>query len=336
MRILLTFDDNYAPHAAVTVESILRNTSIKPDFAIMYFEEKLTQATREILLLHFENRVNSIKFYPVGDQIKNYLSQVDIPDYLSHDTFLRLFSANILKDDDVILYLDVDIIVYGDIECLMNSADLNYVINAVAEHYPSPRIKELESKAFKTEKERISLNQEVVLMNRKKLIDMLPDTPYFNGGVMIINLKKWREEQILDRCLQFFSTHKVLPCADQDVLNGIFNGNFGKLPLCWNIHPYIKTLNEYTCRYTKEELKEAVEYPKIIHFTDYKAWNYLYENKFEKELYWKYRAATPWPQRKEQGKNLKNIFFVNLYRPMRKLIKSLLGEKILRKINQIK
>jgi lipopolysaccharide biosynthesis glycosyltransferase len=46
---------------------------------------------------------------------------------------------------------------------------------------------------------------------------------YFNSGVMLIDLKKWRQEGITQKCLDFADQHaKQLLTADQTVLNYVF------------------------------------------------------------------------------------------------------------------
>ena len=336
MKILLTFDDKYAPHAAAVMESVIQNTKAKIDFAVMHFEENLTQPIQDKLKQHFVEKVNSLTFYPVDNQVKNLFSRIQFTEYLSLNTFLRLLSPEILKNDDVILYLDSDLIVLGDVTELMQRADLNYAINAVAEHYPSSRIHELEVKKIKTKREKESLAVEKKQMEKKKTLDMFSESSYFNAGVVILNLKLWREQKLIDQALQYISSHPVLPCGDQDVLNGIFNGNFGMLPLCWNVHPYIKLLNEYTSKYSQDELHKAKTTPKIIHFAGVKPWSYMFSNKKEKNIYWMYRGSTPWSEKIEEGKSLKNRWLKYIYHPMITWAGFFLGDNIKRWMKRIR
>lgn len=334
MKILLTFNDGYAPHAAVVIESVIRNASNKVSFIIMYFENELTSTTQSILKKHFEDRVHSIEFYSVDNSYKQMFDGIQYSQALTMNTFLRLLASEILKEE-IILYLDSDLIVVDDIYDLMKTANLSYSVNAVAEHYPSFKIKELQVKNIKKEREILSFRQEEFQYIRKKYLKMSDNSPYFNAGVMVMNLKLWREQKLFDKILFFLKSYPKLHSGDQDALNGVINGNFYMLPLWWNVHPYVYNLNECTSKFSIDELKHAVEKPSIIHFAGYKAWQYKYEDDKVKNLYWMYRMWTPWPDKYEQGKTIREVIRKKIEIPIKKSIKKVLGFNNMRKIKKV-
>jgi lipopolysaccharide biosynthesis glycosyltransferase len=71
----------------------------------------------------------------------------------------------------------------------------------------------------------------------------LDTTPYFNSGVLVIDLKAWRALDISARCLEFCRAHPTLGMADQDAANHVLAGNFAPLDTRWNAMSYL--LREY-------------------------------------------------------------------------------------------
>lgn len=54
-------------------------------------------------------------------------------------------------------------------------------------------------------------------------------------GVMLMNLKAMREENITARCIEFLRTYGAPPLADQTVLNCVCRGRIGVLPSEWGV-----------------------------------------------------------------------------------------------------
>jgi hypothetical protein len=63
-----------------------------------------------------------------------------------------------------------------------------------------------------------------------------PSTPYCNTGVMVMNLKRWRTEEIARGALEYI--RKFPQCVrypDQDGLNAVLAGAWGLLDPKWNV-----------------------------------------------------------------------------------------------------
>lgn len=322
MNILLTFNEKFAPHAATTISSIIENTKESISFSILHFEGELLKSTISKFTSFYSEKVKSIEFYSVGYEFKDKLVDCNFPNYLSVNAFLRLFSPCILKNDDEILYLDSDIIVLGDILELMKLRNKYFAVNAIAEHYPSDKINILKSKKKRSIDEDKSLEiyeKELVIKNN---LGMSPNSPYFNTGVMILNLNLWRENKILDTIFEYIKMQPNLPCGDQDALNAILDGNFAILPPEWNVFGYTQLLNSYTSSYTEKELLNIKNSPKIIHFVARcKPWSYMYLDTDIKKKYWYYRGLTPWPKKQEEDKSFRNVIYKNIKCIVKQILK---------------
>jgi hypothetical protein len=334
IKILLTFNDLYAPHAAVVMESVIRNAGSKVSFIIMYFDDELSESVRTILRKHFESRLDKLEFCPVDVSYKKKFDGIQYSKALTVNTFLRLLAPDLLPQESRLIYLDCDLLVQDDVYRLVEEADFSYSVNAVPEHYPSDRLVELRAKKAVTESEAISLRQETLQYAKKKYLGMDAGTSYFNAGVMAMNLNLWRQDGLLDKIIVFLKEHPLVHSGDQDALNGVLNGRYGMLPLWWNVHSYVLNLNEYTSNFDSDELKHAKEFPSVIHFAGYKAWQYRYEDEAVKKLYWQYRGYTPWPEKREQGKTLEAIFIKRMKNPLIKRIKSVVGYNNIQKVKK--
>ena len=92
------------------------------------------------------------------------------------------------------------------------------------------------------------------------------DTPYFNSGVMFIDLPRWRAARISERALQVLNDHsdKCLN-ADQDALNVVALDNWSVLPAAWNC----QFSGMQTCSFDKG-VPDGL--PGITHFLGEKPW----------------------------------------------------------------
>jgi hypothetical protein len=84
----------------------------------------------------------------------------------------------------------------------------------------------------------------------------LPTTPYFNSGVMLIDVAGFNGEELLERCLDFGRGHAGRMIGhDQNLLNCVLQGDWAELGPRWNW--------QYTWA---SRLYEAMEDANVVHF----------------------------------------------------------------------
>lgn len=95
---------------------------------------------------------------------------------------------------------------------------------------------------------------------------------YFNAGVLLINLKKWREEHIYEKSIEFLRNNsESIVNHDQDVLNVVCGKKTKMLSYTWNTMNYFFMKNFQLSQdrvlkiYQKEEQTNVID-PTIIHF----------------------------------------------------------------------
>ena len=173
-----------------------------------------------------------------------------------------------------ILYLDCDIIVVNDILSLYKTDINNYYFAAVEEeNYNS------------TLKENIGIPKE---------------ERYCNSGVILINSKKWRENNTSRKLLNFTTENQHnFYCHDQDSINGYLCGKW--LPVSYKYNYMILPSNNHLIN-IKNQKNDIC----IIHYLGAKPWNYLCNHPL-KNRYFYYLDRTPWIRNKYINKNIKNI-----------------------------
>lgn len=301
MTILLTFDEGYAPHAAVVIESILEHCKIQLKFVIIYYN--LSLETRNLLYNHYQDRVQAITFIQIEETAFTMFDEIKSCEHISNpkNVLLRLFLDRV-PEDEYILYIDCDTIICDNIMNILDFSDDNMVLSAVTEYdalYKTKNISNINNLVFP-----ISIDPIVYesYYNRAyKALEMDYNTKYFCAGVMLINMNKWKSQNIGINCLNYISNYpQKCYAADQDALNHFINGNYKELPPRWNsgIGYPLFTM------YKDIEYIESYKNPAIIHTAGrIKPWHYK-SGKYIRTLYAKYRKRTPWPQIKYTDKSL--------------------------------
>jgi lipopolysaccharide biosynthesis glycosyltransferase len=106
-------------------------------------------------------------------------------------------------------------------------------------------------------------------------LQLPPDAPHFNAGVMLINLDAWRKEDVPRRALDYLRRYRdTLYFMDQEGLNAVLCGRWGRLDPRWNQIASIAGRPFMDTTYlSAEEARLLVEDPWILHFAgDWKPW----------------------------------------------------------------
>lgn len=91
---------------------------------------------------------------------------------------------------------------------------------------------------------------------------------YFNSGVLLMDLARWRQEKFADRVLDYLRTYgDDASYPDQDALNAVFAGNWRELPIRWNVnlHGCYDRFSTLSAR-DRDAFCEAITRPAILHF----------------------------------------------------------------------
>lgn len=137
-------------------------------------------------------------------------------------TYGRLLAPSLFPRYDRLVYLDVDVLLKGDVAELYDADLKGAPIGAVRD------CAVLQS---------IGTGR---LPGHLEYIGGMGVTSvrlYCNTGVMVMDLRQMREQKTEDRLLTLLEAHPdSFPYGDQDILNIVFHGHITPLPINWNYH----------------------------------------------------------------------------------------------------
>lgn len=196
LNIAYGIDKNFFLGCAVSITSILlTNSELNFNFHIFTnsinddFQQKLQQLT--------DKYKTQITIYLVED---SYFNNLPTTINWTLATYFRFIVADYFYNKiDKILYLDADILCIGSLVELFNLEFDNNIAYVVIEKDP------------------IWWEKCAKRLNENKLLN-----GYFNAGFLLVNLKKWKENNINEKALKLLTNEnlrKKFTHLDQDVLN---------------------------------------------------------------------------------------------------------------------
>lgn len=276
MNIVYTVDNKFVPQLATGICSICENN--KDEELCFYVVSKgITDNNKDALTKYVSTYGKKLCIIELSD-IKDYVD-FDFDTSSWNDIVLaRLFLDRWLPDDvEKILYLDGDTMVRGSLHDLWKIDLTNYVIGAAVEP--------------------------TVNGKRKKAINLESTKPYYNAGVLLINMKKWREMDAGKIVLDFYRKHQGrLFANDQCAINGALKDDILQIPISYNFFNSYRFYNYKSlvkmmkpARFiSKEEYQRSCNHPVIIHFLgEERPWRVGNKHPYTKE-YLVYRNKTPW------------------------------------------
>jgi lipopolysaccharide biosynthesis glycosyltransferase len=277
MDILYTSNENYVRHLAASACSLCENNRDADAIRFHVISCEITEESKQKLQALCARYGREMIFYELGDVRAQMQGEVDT---LGFDVSIlaRLFVARFLPAEvERVLYLDCDTIVIDRLEDYWSTALGDCVLAAV----PEP----------------------VITKSRKPLLEMEESLDYYNSGVLLFDLKKWREMDAERIVLTYFAEHNGrLVAGDQDAINACFKGKIRSVAPKYNYasyniyYPYrlLRKLSGAAPYVSREVYEESKAHPAIIHYLgEERPWRAGNTHPYADE-YKKYLAMTDW------------------------------------------
>ena len=211
ITIVTACDNDYAQHTAVFLKSLFaKNPNLKCKIFIFTPDNFAHQKSLERNLgIHGKN----LEFLKIN---LGETASLKISHPITVATYFRLFLDKLIPEHiNRVLYLDSDILVTGRIEELWATNLDDYVLAAVVDAIGDKDL---------------SVREKIGLANTSR---------YFNAGVLLIDLDRWRSERLGERALAFAIEHpELITWWDQCALNYAVDGRFKELAKDWNFQTH--------------------------------------------------------------------------------------------------
>ena len=211
--IICAADNAYAMPLAVMLRSLTENMRRYSRAVVWVLDGGISRANKRRILKSLPTGVLSVSWVKPDH---NRLKSMPVFGHVTICTYYRLLLGELLPQSvHKVIYLDVDAIVLGDIGELWDIPMNGGILLAVAE--PGKIVSQSDG------------------LRMYEDLHLLPDAPYFNAGILVIDCEQWRQKNLFVVATEFVRKYRhLIQWHDQDVLNAILAGLWGTLPQKWN------------------------------------------------------------------------------------------------------
>jgi len=300
LNVCYASDNNYSKYLGISVISLLENNKLFKNITVYIIDLDISFENK----IKIESITNNYNRQVVFIKFPNEISEIDelASKYIVYPkaTYARLILLRLLPNNlDKILYLDCDTIVADGLTDLWETEIDKFGVGGVFDIMPI----------------------------WKKKRNNLSENYYVNAGILLINLKYWRESNAEQKFFEIIKDKSYyFQNCDQDIINIAFKKSIKIIDLKYNLTTHYLDFKNY-CQYYKickkinsnyysaEQFNTALAIPSIIHYAGRRPWfsNYYCPRKND---YIKYLKLSPWHnealEKYDYRKNLLNYFIINI------------------------
>ena len=257
MNIALCTDENFTIPALVCITSIFENNKEMEDCHVYVLTDGISDSAREKF-----KRLSALydRYIYIKTIDKQCFEGLAVSERYPVSIYYRILLPQILPELNKVLYLDCDIIVRHSLKTIFEVDLGDNALGAV-----------------------VTESCDWV----KWANDLRLTTPFFNSGVLLMNLDYWREHNSAQALVKWLSEY---PCdmwlPDQYALNKVFEGKVTYLDYSYNFQrEWTMPLERTGMHFSRwETILDARKDPHIVHFTEAeKPWFVECKNPFRNE-----------------------------------------------------
>lgn len=263
VTVAFASDDGYAPYLLVAVSSLLHHLSRERSCRIVIMDSGISGYYKDRLheVVSLNHPRATLQFLPVAQldaKLNEFFERRGRKGRVtkwSYTTYYRLFLSDLLPDCRRLFYLDVDILVCDDLSKIFDV--------------------DMEDKSVATVQDVCLCHDKESEPIRQRLLRCGHDmSRYFNAGILLINLDKWRQtSDFLKRVEEVFCQLPDMVFPDQDILNYMFRDDMISLEKKWNfLTPQMEhdDFSPEALRY-RDDIVQQKNFG-IIHYAGIKPW----------------------------------------------------------------
>jgi lipopolysaccharide biosynthesis glycosyltransferase len=272
LHVVLAADAKFAMPLSVAMCSIAVNCDRLRDITFYVLQHDIGPEIRERVekpLMRRNSAGTRVLWLDVPFQ---KLSEFKTHGHLGPMTYARLVIPWVLPQEvERVLYLDSDLVVVGNVAELWDRSFYNQTLVAARDRIVG------------------SMNGPLGLRNYRQL-GIPENAEYFNAGVLLIDLRKWRTDGVSERVIEYLHKNRaIIQMVDQEALNAVLFDSWAPLECRWNWQ-----VGQLKSSRSQRKGADGVQQKSIIHFTTAaKPWlpGCRYE---EREVFFEYLDQTEW------------------------------------------
>ncbi|WP_268912498.1 glycosyltransferase family 8 protein [Lentilactobacillus sp. SPB1-3] len=241
--VFFSVNDRYAAPLATAIASLIDHASDENNYDLIVLYQELSQENQDKISSLTTNNVN-IRFIALDEKFGNRFDNDQNTlraDYITLTIYYRLFIGDMFPEFDKAIYVDADILIRDDIAKLYDIDLMGSIVGAANDRF---------------------IATDPVVAGYANDAVGISNQLYVNSGVLLMNLKKFRDTNFTDKFLELLTTyHFKLIAPDQDYLNAIAKDDIYQLPMEWNLETAVMP----------EDFKPA----RLVHYNLFeKPWQY--------------------------------------------------------------
>ncbi len=271
MRIVCAVEgEPYVRHGAAMLHSLLSHHPDGVQIEYLHGGDTSERGRRRVAGM-VRDMGSEVTFHLVEDR---WTDRFPIKGFTRKATWYRTCLDELLPSIDRAIWLDLDLLVRDSLFPLWETSLDGHLLGAVTNVPPGPDREYTER-------------------------PQLGGDPYFNAGVLLLDLAAMREEGVGRRLRDFTVKHAArLRWRDQDALNEVLHARRFALHPRWNCMNSIMAFDYAVDYFGKEAVAETRCNAAIRHFegpSDRKPWHLLSDPSNQAQ-YVRHRRQTPWPR----------------------------------------
>lgn len=242
MKIVVTVNENYVYPLKVMLYSLF--STQEEQVTVFLIHTELSAASVEMLKAFCASLGGELLEVRIEEDI---FANAPVMEYFSKEMYYRLFCPWLLLNEERVLYLDPDMIINGSLGSLWEM--------------------ELDGALMAAVRDRT-----IEVLGCRMKCELKKDSVYFNSGVLLMDLKRIREEIKQEEISALISKWEGdLEFPDQDILNVLYEGRVRLAADSYNMTPILLYLKEYLGTLSQ---KKTRDFARIVHYAgNDKPWN---------------------------------------------------------------
>jgi len=283
VNVAYSTSDSYSKCTGISILSLYENNRNIVNLNVYVITINVTEENIVKLQDIAKTYGRRIEFVNVTDELVNLKKTLELESFRgSYSVYCTLIMDKIFPHLEKILVIDSDTIINGSISELWETNIENHALALVPEIGLYGKISSSE-------------DHDVLYRH----------STYYNTGVLLYNLNKWRADNVNKLILVGVKRHKKkYRIFDQSIINHLLNDKILRLKLKYNFYAAVHGITYSTLQrifsqkkvFLEREFIEATNNPVIIHFTGFPFERPWYEQGVTpyNSMYRSYSALSPW------------------------------------------